>query len=96
LLSGREMNRGPLFWHYPHYGNQGGAPAGAARDGDWKLIQWYENGALELYNLHDDPCEQQNVASQQSARAQALQSRLAAWRSSVNAVMPTAMPASAP
>jgi arylsulfatase A-like enzyme len=95
LLSGREMNRGLLFWHYPHYGNQGGAPAGAVRDGDWKLIQWYEDGALELYNLRADPGEQQNVAAQQPTRVQALHSRLAAWRSSVNAVMPTAMPASA-
>ena len=64
--------------------------------GDWKLIQWYEDGTLELYNLHDDPGEQQNVAVQQPTRVQALHSRLAAWHLSVNAVMPTAMPASAP
>ena len=44
----------PLFWHYPHYGNQGGSPAAAVRDGDWKLIEWYENGNRELYNVRDD------------------------------------------
>jgi arylsulfatase A-like enzyme len=90
------MNRGLLFWHYPHYGNQGGAPAGAVRDGDCKLIEWYEDGSLELYNLRDDPGEQHNLAAQDPAKTQTLHARLAAWRSSVNAVMPTAMPASAP
>ena len=97
LLSGRDARTAvPSSGTIPHYGNQGGAPAGAVRDGDWKLIEWYEDGALELYNLRDDPGEQHNVAVQQPTRAQALHSRLAAWRLSVNAVMPTAMPASAP
>ena len=44
LLKGGELARGPLFWHYPHYGNQGGAAGGAVRDGDWKLIEWYDDG----------------------------------------------------
>ena len=45
LLKGETTPRGkPLFWHYPHYSNQGGAPHGAIRDGDWKLIEWYEDG----------------------------------------------------
>ena len=74
----------------------GGVPAGAMRDGDWKLIQWYEDGSPELYNLRDDPGEQHDLAAQEPAKTQALQARLAAWRSSVKAVMPTAMSASAP
>ena len=50
LLKGETTPRGKaLFWHYPHYANQGGAPYGAIREGDWKLIEWYEDGALELY-----------------------------------------------
>jgi arylsulfatase A-like enzyme len=89
LLAGRAQDRGPLFWHYPHYGNQGGSPAGAVRDGDWKLIEWYEDGRLELYNLRDDPSEQNDVALVHPARVKALLEQLAAWRTSVKAVMPT-------
>ena len=92
LLSGREMNRGLLFWHYPHYGNQGGAPAGAVRDGDWKLIEWYEDGRRELYNLRDDPGEQHDLAARYPAKAESLHAQLASWRASVKAVMPTPVP----
>jgi arylsulfatase A-like enzyme len=90
------MKRGLLFWHYPHYGNQGGAPAGTVRDGDWKLIEWYEDGGLELYDLRNDPGEQYNLVAQEPAKAQALRTRLAAWRLSLKAVMPTAMSTSTP
>jgi arylsulfatase A-like enzyme len=89
LLAGRSLDRGPLFWHYPHYGNQGGSPSGAVRDGDWKLIEWYEDGRLELYNLRDDTGEEHDLAPRDPARAEALRARLAAWRKSVGAVMPT-------
>ena len=66
LLKGENASRGkPLFWHYPHYGNQGGAPNGTIRDGDWKLIEWYEDGALELYNIPQDISEQHNLATEQ-------------------------------
>jgi arylsulfatase A-like enzyme len=47
--------RAPLFWHYPHWGNQGGIPSSAIRDGDWKLIVFYFKKEPELYNLADDP-----------------------------------------
>ena len=43
-----------MFWHYPHYGNQGGAPGAAVRRGDWKLIEWQEDGRAELFNLAQD------------------------------------------
>ena len=43
-----------LFWHYPHYSNQGGRPGAAMRQGDFKIIEWYEDGSVELYNLRDD------------------------------------------
>ena len=59
-----------LFWHYPHYGNQGGAPCGFVRDGDWKLIEWYEDGRRELYNLRDDPGEHHDVVRGESGQAQ--------------------------
>jgi len=88
LLEGRKMTRGPIYWHYPHYGNQGGAPGGAVRDGDWKLIEWYEDGRLELFNLRDDIGEQKNLAAAMPEKARELQKMLADWRRSVGAQMP--------
>jgi arylsulfatase A-like enzyme len=91
LLKGQSLARAaPLFWHYPHYGNQGGAPGGVIRQGDWKLVEWYEDGSLELYNLRDDPSEKQNLAAAMPDRVGPLRQQLAAWRSEVGAVMPTA------
>ena len=93
LLKGESAVRGkPLFWHYPHYGNQGGAPNGVIRDGDWKLIEWYEDGALELYNISQDIGEQNNLAAQQPEKTKALHEKLIAWRKEVGALMPTPNP----
>jgi arylsulfatase A-like enzyme len=92
LLKGGSLNRGPLFWHYPHYGNQGGSPGGAVRDGDWKLIEWYEDGSLQLYNLREDLAEQKDLSATQPAVASRLQAQLAAWRKEVKAIMPAPNP----
>lgn len=92
LLKGHELRPRPLFWHYPHYGNQGGAPSGAIRDGDWKLIEWYEDGTFELFNLREDPGETRNVAAEMSAKVQELNAKLKTWRNDVGAVMPTPNP----
>ena len=54
LLKGGEIEERDLFWHYPHYGNQGGEPSSIIRSGDWKLIYYHEDGRDELYNLADD------------------------------------------
>jgi arylsulfatase A-like enzyme len=51
-----------FFWHYPHYGNQGGTPGASVRDGDWKLIRFFEDGHEELYNLKEDIGETKNLA----------------------------------
>ena len=92
-LKGERAARGqPLFWHYPHYGNQGGAPHGAIRDGDWKLIEWFEDGALELYDLPRDIAEKTNLAAQHPEKVAALRAKLVAWRKEVGAVMPTPNP----
>jgi arylsulfatase A-like enzyme len=91
LLKGDSLVRGPLFWHYPHYGNQGGAPGGVVRDGDWKLIEWYEGGT-ELFNLLDDPGEKRNLVEEKPAKAKELQSRLGAWRKQVGAILPAPNP----
>lgn len=89
LLKGQPFNRGPLFWHYPHYGNQGGAPSGAVRSGDWKLIEWYEDGTRELFNIREDIGEHHNRAADMPDKVRDLAGQLNAWRHNVGAVMPT-------
>jgi arylsulfatase A len=74
-----------LAWHQPHYLNQGGRPAGALREGDWKLIENYEDGSLELYNLKDDPSEATDLAAKQPAKVAELRGKLEAWRRKVGA-----------
>jgi len=91
-LHGQAQVRGPIFWHYPHYGNQGGAPCGAVRDGEWKLIEWYEDGSLELFNLATDLGEKQNLATTQPERVKQLLAQLRAWRAEIGAKMPTPNP----
>ncbi|MEI8020980.1 MAG: sulfatase [Schlesneria sp.] len=94
LLSGDDLKPRPLFWHYPHYGNQGGAPGGAVRDGDWKLIEWYEDGSLELFNLKTDLGETTNLAGDMPDKVRELREQLEKWRSEVDAVMPRPNPKS--
>ncbi|MEY4485231.1 MAG: Arylsulfatase, partial [Verrucomicrobiota bacterium] len=77
LLKGGTLDRGkPIFWHYPHYGNQGGAPHGAIREGDWKLIEWYEDGALELYHIPQDISEKHNLSAEEPEKVKALHEKL--------------------
>ncbi|MEI7731927.1 MAG: sulfatase [Verrucomicrobiota bacterium] len=74
-----------LFWHFPHYTNQGSRPSGAVREGDWMLVEYYDSSSTELYNLAQDVAETQDLAAQNSARVTSMQSALAAWRKGVNA-----------
>ncbi len=93
LLRGKSApGRTELYWHYPHYSNQGGVPAGAIRDRDWKLIEFYEDGSLELYNLRDDVGERRNLAAREPKRAAAMHEKLKWWRSNVDAAMPSPNP----
>ena len=93
LLKGKKWKRGPIFWHYPHYGNQGGSPGSAVRDGDWKLIEWFEEGrGLELYNLKDDIGEHKNLATKNHAKTKAMHDMLIKWRQEVGAQMPSKNP----
>ena len=92
LLRGSSNDRGPLFWHYPHYGNQGGAPGGAVREGPWKLIEWYEDGSIELYNLDRDPAERYDLSRLEPERTRRLAEALQRHRIETGAAMPPANP----
>jgi len=81
-----------IYWHYPHYGNQGGSPGGAIRLGDYKLIEFYEDNRIELYNLRDDIGEQHDLAAGMPEMAGKLRRMLHEWRKEVDAAMPTPNP----
>lgn len=85
LLRGGSLPARPLFWHFPHYNNQGGRPSGAVREGDWKLVERYDDGHLELYNLAAEPGEERDLAEREPGRVEELRRKLASWRSSVGA-----------
>ncbi|MBB5034240.1 sulfatase [Prosthecobacter vanneervenii] len=93
VLEGKELPERPLFWHYPHYGNQGGAPGAAMRKGDWKLIQWSEQERPELFNLKIDLSETKDLSKQEPERVKAMLAELQAWQKDVGALLPTPNPA---
>jgi len=89
LLDGTgPVTRDALFWHFPHYHGSGSRPSSAIRAGDWKLIEWLEDGRVELYNLARDPGESRDLATSEPATAARLKLRLDAWRTDVHAQMP--------
>lgn len=88
LFTGKDtLAERPLFWHFPHYTNQGSRPAGAVRLGDWKLIEHYEDGTVELFDLAKDPGETTDLSRQGADRVKDLRARLAGWRKEVGAQM---------
>jgi hypothetical protein len=95
VFRGVALKTRPIFWHYPHYANQGGRPGGAVRFGDYKLIVHSEDGRWELYNLRKDPSESRNLMADErlrSTQGEALDVLLASWRKEVGARMPTPNP----
>lgn len=80
-----------LHWHLPHYHHS--TPASAIRDGEWKLIEFFEDNRLELYHLTSDLGETINLVDQEPQRADRLRRALQAWRQDVNARMPQPNPA---
>jgi arylsulfatase A-like enzyme len=92
IKAGAQPAERPLFWHYPHYGNQGAAPGGAVREGNWKLIEWYEDGRRELFNVSEDLSEERDLAAQMPEKVTALAAKLDAWRKETGALMPTQNP----
>lgn len=79
LIKGDEFSSRPLYWHYPHYGNQGGEPSSIIREGDWKLIHYWEDGRDELYNIHDDIGEQNDLAQKDAQRVEQMREKLMSW-----------------
>jgi len=88
LLQGGSIQDRPLYWHYPHYDNQGGEPSSLLRIGDHKLIHYYEDGRNELYDLASDPREQNDLASQNPERTKRMADQLQGWLESVDAKFP--------
>lgn len=93
LWKGDKLPDRTLYWHFPHYTNQGSRPAGAIRDGRWKLIQHYEDGQTELFDLEKDVGEETDLAAREPERAKAMRDKLAAWRTEMKAQENTPNPA---
>ena len=85
LQQSGDWTRDALYWHYPHYSNAGATPTGAIREGDWKLIEFFEDGHTELYHLREDPGETNDLATIEAERAASMRNRLASWRAEVRA-----------
>jgi len=88
LLKGGTIAGRPLYWHYPHYGNQGGEPSSIITQHDWKLIYYHEDGRDELYHLAKDPAEQHDLAKREPRKAKALRAKLDAWLKATDAKLP--------
>ena len=88
----QQIARSALFWHYPHYHRGGATPYSAIRKGDYKLIEFFEDGSLELYNLAEDIGEEQNLAETEKVLAHELHKEMQAWRDEVDAQYPEENP----
>ncbi len=86
------LGRTALYWHYPHFSNQGGRPGGAVRQGRWKLVEHFETGRLELFDLETDIGEHDDLAQTYPERTREMHRMLQAWREEVGANMPLPNP----
>jgi arylsulfatase A-like enzyme len=82
-------DQGPLYWHFPHYHGSGSRPSGAIRWGNLKLVEWFEDGAVELYDLGNDIGERRDLIDERPEEAARLLRELRSWRDEVGANMPT-------
>jgi arylsulfatase A-like enzyme len=93
LLTQKDLiKRGAIYWHYPHYHPGSATPYSATREGDWKLIEFYEDSRVELYNLRRDPGETQNMAEVDGDVTERLLKQLHQWREDVGAQEPEGNP----
>jgi arylsulfatase A-like enzyme len=87
-LKGEPFDRKAIYWHFPHYSNHGmQSPGGAIRLGDYKLLEYFENNTVQLFNLKADPSEQNDLARSQPKKAAELLKMLRVWRQEVSAQM---------
>lgn len=92
LLKGGTINDRNYYLHFPHYSPQHGKPGAVVRSGKYKLIEWYENGTFELFDLSKDEGETNNIAAQHSEIVDSMKQQLNSWRSMIGAKMPTPNP----
>jgi arylsulfatase A len=92
LLRGEKLPPRPIYWHYPHYHPGGATPYSAVRDGDWRLVHFFEDDHAELYNLRDDPEEKTDLTAKEPGKTKTLRAQLDAWRKQVGAQLPTPNP----
>jgi arylsulfatase A-like enzyme len=95
LLRGKGFRRGPIFWHYPHYSNQGGAPAAGVREDEWKLVRFFEDDRVELYNVLSDISETTDLSATEPEVATRLNRLLDAWIADVGGLLPRPNPVQA-
>lgn len=93
LLEGnKEIQQPIIYWHYPHYSNQGGTPSSAIRENDWKLVQFYEDNHVELYNLRADIEEQHDLSDALPKRTAEMLQALNLWKKQTGAKIPAINP----
>lgn len=86
------LERAALYWHFPHYHGSGNRPSGAVRAGDFKLVEWFEDGRVELYDLRHDIGERSDLSDRMPEKTEELRALLHAWRREVDARMPRPNP----
>ena len=88
-LQGQSFQRGPIFWHFPQYSNHGmQSPGGAVRAGDYKLLEYFENNTVQLFNLRDDIGELNDLSRLEPEKTAEMKALLHSWREQVGAQMP--------
>ena len=91
-LTGKKGKPRSLYWHYPHYHGSTWKPGASIREGDWKLIKFYDQEKVELYNLKKDPSEKKDLAKKNSEKSKELEYKLIAWQKQMNAKLPEPNP----
>jgi arylsulfatase A len=88
VKGGQTLDRKAIYWHFPHYSNHGlQSPGGAVRSGDYKLLEYFENHTVQLFNLKNDPGEQNDISKSQPAKVTELKTLLHNWQKEVGAKM---------
>jgi arylsulfatase A-like enzyme len=84
----KKLDRDAIYWHFPHYSNHGmQSPGGAIRSGDFKLLEYFENNTVQLYNLKEDLSEQNDISASNPKKVKELRTKLHQWRAKINAQM---------